>query len=180
MAGQGHGKMDMRGARRVGHRTNGSEAVAAIAGRLEAAIALEIGVAPGPVAATAVQVDAIGIDLPDFHQGVLQRVAAGIENLPVQLHHNAAGLGRLLADQQQVVVPIQRQLIGIEGTERLRRGQQQLGEEPRAGQQQAAATESGQQPATADACRGHVCLRRLDAHGYRLAAIPRPGGSACG
>lgn len=134
--------MDMRGTAGIGHRANGAKTVAPIGRRGETAIPLEPGVEPLAVTAATVQIDTVGIHLPDFHQRPSQWPAARIEDRTVQLHANPARLCGLTVDPHQVVVTVQQQLVGVEGAQRLARRQQPLGQRQcRADQQRAASGE---------------------------------------
>ena len=98
--------MDMRRAPGIGHRADGAKAIATVRRRDEAAVALKPGVEPLAIAATAVQVDAVGIDLPDFHQRPGQRPTAGVEDRAMQLHMDASRFLGPTFDLHQIVVAI--------------------------------------------------------------------------
>ena len=54
------------------------------------------------------------IHLPDFDDGILDRVALGIEYVPSHVRDLTYGRGDRVIDNDEVVVRIQRQLLGIE------------------------------------------------------------------
>ena len=68
-----------------------------------------------------VQVRAVVVGLPDLDQGVAQRIAVGVEYATDQVRHLANGRRDRVVDDQQVVVGVERQLVGIERTLGLQR-----------------------------------------------------------
>ena len=57
----------------------------------------------------------IGIDLPDFDQRVAHGVAARVEDFAAEMRHFSNGGRDRIADDEQVVICVARQVIGIEG-----------------------------------------------------------------
>jgi hypothetical protein len=54
------------------------------------------------------------IDLPDFDHGILDRVASNVEDAAHNMRDLADGRRNRVIDNDEIVVRIQRQLLGIE------------------------------------------------------------------
>src|SRR5262245_1562654 len=119
-------EVNMRRESWVRHRSYGTEVIFSTRCGHEAAKALEILVALVAVAGAAVQISAIVVTLPDFYDGVLDGASIGAENPPAQVGDFADGRRDRIVDNQQVVVGIQRQVIGVERPFGLRRRANQL------------------------------------------------------
>ena len=76
--------------------------------------------------AAVLRVAAARIALPDFDDGVTNRLAVRVEDPPRQVRDLADGLGDAVVDDQQVVVRVERQPVGVERPLRLPRGEREL------------------------------------------------------
>src|SRR5580704_14603448 len=59
-------------------------------------------------------VRAVVIDLPDFDQCIANRIAAGVEDFAAEVSHVTHGRRDRIVDDEQIVVRVERQMIGIE------------------------------------------------------------------
>ena len=131
-------EVDVRRAAGVRDRLDGAEVVLAGRAGQEPAEALEVLVLLVLllVAVGRVQVDALGVALPDLDQGVADRVALGVEDPAGQVGDLADGRGDAVVDDEQVVVGVERELVRVERPLGLGRGAGQLlGEQPAGGEQ---------------------------------------------
>ena len=127
-----HGEVDVRGARLIRHGLDGAEDILAVRTGEESSEALEITIPLGGVAGLGVEVSALVIGLPDFDQGIAHRIAMFVEDATGQPSDLADGRRDAVVHDDEVVVRIERQLVGIERTLRLlRRACQRLGESAR-------------------------------------------------
>ena len=108
--------MNMRRAWAILNRLDRAEIVLALAVRQEAAEALEVSVQFPAVGSLRVNVDTVFVDLPDLDNCVADRFFSEAENTASQVRHVANGWGDSVVNDQQVVVDVERQLIGIERT----------------------------------------------------------------
>ena len=72
------------------------------------------------------QVGAIGITLPDFHQRVAERITFRIEDSPAHVSYFANPGRGPLVDHQQVIIGVERQVIWIKRPFRLARSLRQF------------------------------------------------------
>jgi hypothetical protein len=61
-----------------------------------------------------VQVHAVAVDLPDFHERVADRLTAGIENLPGKVRDLADRRRDAVVDDDEIVIGIERQAVGLD------------------------------------------------------------------
>ena len=66
------------------------------------------------VAIVGVEIDAVIIDLPDFDEGIAHRLAGSAKNAAGQMGYLAQCRRERIVDNDQIVVGVQRQLVGIE------------------------------------------------------------------
>jgi hypothetical protein len=158
--------MDVRRAAGIRHRLDRAEVVFAAGAGEESAVALEVAIATAGVAAAGVQVDAVSVGLPDLDDRVADRLAARVEDAAGQVRDLADRGGDMLVHNDQVVVGIERQMIGIEGPFGLPRRAEQLfgegaaSEQARRDERAGCQTKSGQETATRiiRGRQGHVHL----------------------
>ncbi len=105
--------MDMRRAARIRHRFDGAEPVLAVRRGRERAVPLEIHIPPAAAAVSRVHLNPLAIDLPDFNGGVLDRLAAYAEHSAGKMRDLSDRGRRGIADDDQIVVFIERQLVRI-------------------------------------------------------------------
>ena len=117
--------MDVRRTARVGDRLDGAEVVFAGGTGEEAAEALEIGVPLRAAVAAFVEINAVMIDLPDFHQRVADRLALRIGHPPAEVRHAAQGGGEAIVQDDEVIVGIQREIDGVKRPLGLLRGERE-------------------------------------------------------
>ena len=99
----------------VGDGLDRAEVVFAGRAGQEPAEALEVRVAlVAALVAVGVEVDAVGVALPDLDDGVADRVALGVEDAAGQVRDLADGRRDGVVDDDQVVVGVERQLVGVE------------------------------------------------------------------
>ncbi|MFM1944907.1 MAG: hypothetical protein RI897_3889 [Verrucomicrobiota bacterium] len=108
-------KVDVWGAAGVGDGFDGAEVVFPGRAGEEASVALEVSVAFGLVAVLGVAVDAIPVGLPDFDQGIPDGVAAVVEEATAEVGDLADGGGEGIVEDEEVVVGIEGEAIGVEG-----------------------------------------------------------------
>jgi hypothetical protein len=92
----------------------------------KAAEPLKVGVSFIPVAAAGMEIGGVVVDLPDFDQGVPERVATAVKDAPAQIGDLADRRGKPVVDDQQVIVGVERHLVRIEWPLGLRWGLHQL------------------------------------------------------
>ena len=117
-------------AARIRHGLDGAEEI--FAGRTghKPAEALEVFILLVLVAGPAVQIRAAIVALPDFDDGIANRLTARIEDAPAHVGHFTHGRREAVIDDEQVVVGVERQVIGIEWPFGLaRRAHQFLGQD---------------------------------------------------
>ena len=107
-------EMDMTRAAGVGDRLDRAEIVFAGRAGEESPEALKVLVVILLVRVASVDVGAVVVDLPDLDQGVPDRVALGVENTAEKMGHFAHGRSDRVVDDQEVVVGVERELVGIE------------------------------------------------------------------
>src|SRR5690606_5718634 len=116
---------------RIGYWLDRAEVVLALRSSQEAAEALKIRIAFFTIAAAAVKVSAVIIDLPDFNSGISNGRAVTAEHPPGQMRDLADRRGDRIIDNQEVVVRVERQAVGIKRSFRLGwRKRQFLGKRP--------------------------------------------------
>ncbi len=115
-------EVDMRRAAGIGDGFDRAEVVAAVFAREESAESLKVGVALG-VAVGRVEIAAIAIDLPDFDQCAADRVALGVEYFAGKVRHFADGGGDVVVDDEQIVVGVEGEFVGVERPLSLARGE---------------------------------------------------------
>lgn len=118
-------EMDVPCASRIQPRLYRPEKVLARRSRDEAPIALKIAV---PIGNRALRVDisAVVVRLPDLDQSIANRLTALIENTATQPCDLADCRSNVVADDDQVVVPVERQPVRIIRPERLGRSKNKL------------------------------------------------------
>jgi hypothetical protein len=114
------------------HGLDGAEDVFAVGPGEESSEALEVAVTLGCVAGLGVEIGAVIVGLPDLDQRISHRLAMLVEDASGQPGDLADGRRDAVVHDDQVVVGIERELVGIERTlGLLRRARQSLGESPR-------------------------------------------------
>src|SRR5262249_31157106 len=108
------------------HRLDRAEDVLACRSSGEPPKALEIFVLLVLVSRPRVQIRAAVVTLPDLYRRILDRLAAGIQDLAAQVSDLAYGWRQRVIDDDQVVVRIQWQLVRIKRPLGLRRRPHQL------------------------------------------------------
>ena len=105
-----------RGPAGVGDRLDRAEAIAAVRSGQEPAEALEILVALVGLgfAVAGVDIDLVGVALPDFDGDAAHRTPRGGQHPTRQLGDLADGRSDPIVDNDQVVVGVERELVGIE------------------------------------------------------------------
>ena len=132
-----HGVMNVRRAAGVGNGLDGAEQVFTRGSRGESPEALEVLVPFVTVATASVQVGPVVIGLPDFNDSVSDRFSIRTQDPPTQVSHFTHGWGEVVVQDQQIVVGVERQMIGVEGPFRLRGSLDQfLSQQPGDRQQQ--------------------------------------------
>src|SRR5262245_10223537 len=108
--------MDVWRAAGVWYRLDGAEVVFAGRSGQEATEALKILVALLLLAAgiSCVDVHTLVVALPDFDEGVAHRITLGVEDAARQMRDLADGRGDRVVDDEQVVVGVERQFVGVE------------------------------------------------------------------
>src|SRR5436309_40261 len=117
--------MDVGRAAGIGYRFDGSEIVFTSRAGEKPPKSLKIFITDS-VGIMAVQINALAIHLPDFHQRITNWIPFGIEDASAQMSYFADGGSNGVVDNDQVVVRIERQTVGIERTFGLARGPHQL------------------------------------------------------
>ena len=124
-------EMDGRSARDIRHGLDRSEQALTRRPGEETPKTLEMMILFGAVRRVAgVQVNAIGVAPPDFDEGIANRISPGIKNPPAHPRDLAHGGRKSIVDHEQVVVRVERQMVGIGRTfsgrwsppQRLRKG----------------------------------------------------------
>src|SRR5687768_23916 len=74
------------------------------------------------------QIDAVCVALPDFNQGIANRLALRVENAAAEMRDLTHRWADRVVDDQQIVVSIQRQLVRVERPLGLTGRLQEIGE----------------------------------------------------
>src|ERR1051325_6484702 len=130
--------MNVRRAARIGQRLDGAEQIFATRTRNEPAEALKVLILLLRVAGLAVQIRPVVVALPDFHDGIANWITFGIENSSAHVGHLADSRRERIVNHEQVVVRVERQVIGIERPFCLSRREQQVRKKPGGGEQRGA------------------------------------------
>src|SRR5207244_13097819 len=99
-------EMYMRGPFGIEHRFDGAEVIIAARTGEEAPEPLEVLVILRAVHAARVNVGTVVVDLPDFDQGVADRITLEIQNSPAEVRDGADGGSDGIVDDQQIVVGV--------------------------------------------------------------------------
>src|SRR5262249_23735515 len=102
-------EVDVRAAAGIGNRLDGAKAILALLVRGESAEALEVAVTSAAAVGAGVQVDAVAVDLPDLNDEIVESGAAGREHPAGEVGDFADGGRGRVADDDQVVVGVERQ-----------------------------------------------------------------------
>ena len=109
---------------------------------MKIAVALRVGVAT-------VQIHAVVIHLPDFHEGIADGITASIEDAPAQVCYFPDGWSNSVVNNDQIIVRIERQVIRIERPFGLARGAHQLfGEGARDREERSSEAQAAEKTAT--------------------------------
>ena len=109
-------EMDMRRPGRIRYGLDGTEQILPGASGGKPAEPLELLVLTRPIRCVAgVQVNPVGIALPNFHQRIAHRFSAGIEHPSAHIAHLTHRWGQGVVDDDQVIVGVQRQMVWIVG-----------------------------------------------------------------
>ena len=141
----------MRTAARIRHGLDRAEKIFARGARAEAPEALEIFVAFLGVARAGVEIRAAVIALPDFHERIANRRAAGVEDASAEIRDFAdRGRERVVHDEQ-IVVGIEREVIRVKWPFGLRRCVEEfLGECAGDGEEREAKSAPGEEAAAVE------------------------------
>jgi len=141
-------KMNVRSPSRIRDRLDRAEQI--FSGRTggEPSETLEVLVPLLSIIASRVQIGPIVVGLPDFDDRVPNRFAMGSENLPTQVSHLTHPRRQAVVQHQQIIVGVERQLVGIERPLGLRGSPGQLLREEAGDGQQHRAERTGLQELT--------------------------------
>ncbi len=109
-----HGDMNVRCASGIGSRLDAAEVVIACRAGEKTTVALEVGIASSSAAAAAVNVVPVAVGLPDFDDGIPDGAAGGALYRSAQVRDFTNGGSDLIVDENEIVVGIERKLIGVE------------------------------------------------------------------
>lgn len=111
----GDSEVDVRGAPAVSDGFDGAEVVSALGVGEEASVSLEVFFASAFAGgAFAVEVGAVGIGLPDFDEGVANGVALDVPDGAGEVSDFADGGGDGVVNEDEVVVGIEGEFVGVE------------------------------------------------------------------
>ena len=123
------GEVDVRCARPVGHGLDGAEHILAVGSSEESSEALEVTIPLGRIAGLGVEIGAVVVRLPNLDQSVTHGVAVFVEDATGQPSDLTDRWRDTVVQDDQVVIGIERQLVGIKRPlGLLRRARQRLGE----------------------------------------------------
>src|SRR5438093_8211897 len=98
----------------IGNRLDGAEYILAGGTGEEAAETLEVCITLLAVAAPTVDIGSIVVALPDFNQRIANRIAVRVEYASAQPGDLAHGGRHAVVDDNQVIVCVERQVVGVE------------------------------------------------------------------
>lgn len=108
-----HGEVNVRSATGIWNRLDGAEQVFARRAGQEATEPLKVRVSLVAIDAARVEISAVVIDLPDFHDCASDGLAAAVEYAPAQIGDGSDGGGDRIVDHEQIVIRIERHAVGI-------------------------------------------------------------------
>lgn len=143
-----HGEMEMPCSPRVQARLDGPEPPSAIAGGLKFPVSLEMRIPLSVLHSPRVDVASQRVRLPQLYQRAFDGRAVFIQHPPAHVGHDAHGWRYVIGDVDEVIVLVERQMVGIVRSFRdAWRQHQRLGEGARRPKARRAQHERAQQPA---------------------------------